>query len=153
MSADIIHEGHINILKVGKKYGEVIVGLMTDKAIVSYKRLPHLNYKQRKIILENLRMVDKVIPQTELDYTKNLLKIKPDYVVHGDDWKIGPLKVTRKKVINILKRWSGKIIEPKYTKNISSTNIFEYTITYLYDFFSFFGLFSLEDLPLVFDDP
>ena len=71
MSADIIHEGHINILKVGKKYGEVTVGLMTDKAIVSYKRLPHLNYKQRKIILENLRMVDKVIPQTELDYTKN----------------------------------------------------------------------------------
>ena len=123
MSADIIHEGHINILKVGKKYGEVTVGLMTDKAIVSYKRLPHLNYKQRKIILENLRMVDKVIPQTELDYTKNLLKIKPDYVVHGDDWKIGPLKATRKKVINILKRWSGKIIEPKYTKNISSTKI------------------------------
>lgn len=123
MSADILHEGHINILKVGKKYGKVIVGLMTDKAIVSYKRLPHLNYKQRKIILENLKLVDEVVPQFELDYTSNLLKYKPDYVVHGDDWKVGTLKNTRNKVIKTLKKWRGKIIEPKYTKNISSSNI------------------------------
>lgn len=123
MSADILHEGHINILKIGKKYGRVTVGLMTDAAIVSYKRLPHLDYKQRKIILENLKLVDEVIPQTELDYTKNLLKLRPDYVVHGDDWKNGALKDTRSKVIKTLKKWSGKIIEPRYTKNISSTKI------------------------------
>ena len=123
MSADILHEGHINILKIGKKYGKVIVGLMTDKAIVSYKRLPHLDYNQRKIILENLKLVDEVVPQTELDYTRNLIKIKPDYVIHGDDWKFGTLKNTRSTVIKTLKKWSGKIIEPKYTKNISSTKI------------------------------
>ncbi len=121
ISADILHEGHINILKVASKYGNVFVGLLTDKAISSYKQLPYLNFQQRKLIVENIKYVDKVIPQHSLDHTENLQKIKPDYVVHGDDWRSGVLKKTRLKVIKTLSRWGGKLIEPKYSKDISLT--------------------------------
>ena len=123
LSADILHEGHINILKIAKKYGDVIVGLLTDEAIASYKNIPYLNYEKRKIVLENIKYVKKVIPQKTLDYVENLKLVKPDYVVHGDDWKNGIQKKTRDKAIKILKKWSGKLIEPRYTKNISSTMI------------------------------
>ena len=125
MSADIIHEGHINILKRASKFGEVIVGLLTDQAIASFKKLPHLSYRQREIVLKNIKFVDRLIPQTTLDYRPNLIKLKPDYVIHGDDWKTGVQKKIRKQVVQTLKRWSGKVIEPKYTKNISSTKIRE----------------------------
>jgi len=125
LSADILHEGHINILKKASKLGEVTVGLLTDEAIASFKKLPLLNYRQRKIIVKNIKFVNKVIPQNTFDYRPNLLKLKPDYVVHGDDWKTGVQKKIRKQVIETLKKWSGKVIEPKYTKNISSTKIKE----------------------------
>ena len=123
MAVDIVHEGHINILKIANSYGEVTVGLLTDEAIASYKNIPHLNYKRRKIIIQNIKYVKKVIPQNTLDYVPNLILIKPDFVVHGDDWKKGVQKKTRDRVIKTLKKWSGKLIEPKYTKNISSTII------------------------------
>ncbi len=123
LSADIMHEGHINILKIASSYGEVIVGLLTDQAIASYKKIPYLDYKKRKVVIENVKFVKKVIPQKTLDYVENLNLIKPDYVVHGDDWKNGVQKKTRQRVISTLKKWSGKLIEPKYTKNISSTLI------------------------------
>jgi len=123
LSADILHEGHINILKIANSYGDVIVGLLTDEAIASYKNVPYLNFKQRKVVLENMKNVKKVIPQKTLDYVDNLNFIKPDYVVHGDDWKNGVQKKTRDRVLKTLKKWSGKLIEPKYTKNISSTLI------------------------------
>ena len=123
LSADILHKGHINILKIANSYGEVVVGLLTDEAIASYKNIPYLNFKQRKVVLENLRYVKKVIPQKTLDYVDNLNFIRPDYVVHGDDWKSGIQKKARERVIKTLKKWSGKLIEPKYTKNISSTII------------------------------
>ena len=123
LSADILHEGHINILKIANSYGDVIVGLLTDEAIASYKNVPYLNFKQRKVVLENMKYVNKVIPQKTLDYVDNLNFIKPDYVIHGDDWKNGVQKTTRDRVLKTLKKWSGKLIEPKYTKNISSTLI------------------------------
>ena len=123
LSADILHEGHINILKIASKLGEVTVGLLTDSAISSYKKLPHLNYKQREVVLKNIKFVKKVIPQKTLDYRNNLKLIKPDYVVHGDDWKKGIQKKIRSQVIDTLKKWGGKLIEPKYTKNISSSLI------------------------------
>lgn len=123
LSADILHKGHINILKIGKKYGDVIVGLLTDEAIASYKNIPYLNYEKRKIVLENIKYVTKVIPQKTLDYVENLNLIKPNYVIHGDDWKTGVQQKTRDRVIKTLRKWSGKLIEPKYTKNISSTLI------------------------------
>ena len=123
LAADILHEGHMNILRVAKKFGKVTVGLLTDKAISSYKKLPHLSYKQRSIVLENIKFVDKVIPQKTLSYIENLKKIKPNFVVHGDDWKEGIQKKTRYEVLKYLKKFGGKLIEPKYTKNISSTII------------------------------
>jgi phosphoenolpyruvate phosphomutase len=114
LSADIIHEGHINILKIAKKYGDVVVGLLTDEAIASYKNIPYLDYKRRKIIIKNIKYVNKVIPQTTLDYVPNLNLLKPNFVVHGNDWKTGVQKKTREMVIKTLKKWSGKLIEPNY---------------------------------------
>jgi phosphoenolpyruvate mutase len=123
LSADILHEGHVNILNTAAKYGTVIVGLLTDEAIATYKPLPFLNYSQREMVLKNLKMVDRVIPQKTLDYIFNLEKIRPDYVVHGDDWRKGVQQKIREKVIKVLKKWGGKLIEPQYTKDISSTLI------------------------------
>ena len=124
LSADILHEGHINILKIANSYGDVTVGLLTDEAIASYKKsIPYLDFNKRKVVLENIKYVKKVIPQKTLDYVKNLNLIKPNYVVHGNDWKEGVQKNTRDRVIKTLKKWSGKLIEPVYTKNISSTLI------------------------------
>ena len=123
LAVDFLHEGHINILKIAQKYGEVIVGLLTDEAIASYKSIPILNYKNREFLVKNLKYVSKVVPQTTDDYINNLNKIKPDYLVHGDDWKYDNRKRIRTKVIKTLKKWSGKLIEPRYTKNISSSKI------------------------------
>lgn len=123
MSADIIHPGHLNIIHEAQKLGKVIVGVLTDEAIASYKRLPYLNYEQRSLVVKNLKGVSEVIPQTTLDYRPNLEKIKPDYVVHGDDWKDGVQKETRQKVIDKLAEWGGKVIDIPYTKGISSTQL------------------------------
>jgi phosphoenolpyruvate phosphomutase / 2-hydroxyethylphosphonate cytidylyltransferase len=123
LSADILHEGHINIIKTAKKYGKIVVGLLTDEAIASYKNIPHLSYDQREVVLKNIKFISKIIPQKTLDYTYNLNLVRPNFVVHGDDWKKGVQKSIRLKVIKTLKKWGGKLIEPKYTKNISSTII------------------------------
>ena len=123
MSADLIHPGHLNIIKEAKKLGEVTIGLLTDKAIAGYKRLPFLTYEQRKLIIENIKGVHNVIPQETLDYVPNLKLTKPDYVVHGDDWKTGVQKQTRDRVIEALKEWGGKLVEVEYTKGISSTQM------------------------------
>ena len=123
MSADLIHPGHINIINEAAKYGDVVIGLLTDKAIASYKRLPTLSYAQREVIMMNLKDVTKVIPQDTLDYVSNLKEIQPDFVVHGDDWKSGPQKETRQRVIDVLKEWGGELVEPTYTEGVSSTGL------------------------------
>ena len=125
MSADIIHPGHLNIIKEGTKLGIVTVGVLTDEAIASYKRLPYLDYGQRKLIVENIKGVEKVIPQKTLDYVPNLLTEKPDFVVHGDDWKEGVQKTTRQRVIDTISKWNGKVIDIPYTEGISSTKLNE----------------------------
>lgn len=125
MSADLIHPGHLNVIMEASKLGEVTVGLLTDQAIASYKRLPYLEFEQRKQILENIKGVYNVVPQDTLDYTSNLLAIKPDYVVHGDDWKEGIQSNTRSKVIDTIKQWGGELVEVPYTSGISSTKINE----------------------------
>lgn len=125
MSADIIHPGHLNIIHEAQKYGKVIVGVLTDAAIASYKRLPYLNYEQRSLIVQNLKGVDEVVPQTTLDYVPNLEMLKPDFVLHGDDWKEGVQKETRQRVIDTLAQWGGKVIDVPYTKGISSTQLNE----------------------------
>lgn len=123
MAADVLHPGHLNIINEARKLGQVIVGLLTDEAIASYKRLPFLTYEQRRLIVESIKGVDEVIPQETLDYVPNLRRIKPDYVVHGDDWKTGVQKETRQRVIDVLSEWGGQLVEPKYTEGISSTQL------------------------------
>ena len=123
MSADLIHPGHLNILHKACQLGEVVVGLLTDAAIASYKRVPYMSFEQRKLVLENIKGVSRVIPQTTLDYVPNLKAIKPDYVVHGDDWREGIQRETRDRVILALNEWGGKIVEVPYTQGISSTAI------------------------------
>ena len=105
MSADLLHQGHINIIKEAAKYGEVIIGLLTDKAIASYKRVPYMTYDEREAVIEQVKGVTKVIPQLTLDYKDNLLKLKPNYVVHGDDCKTGVQKETRETIINLIKEY------------------------------------------------
>lgn len=121
MSADLIHPGHLNILKTARELGSVVVGLLTDTAIASYKRLPHMSFEQRKIVVENLKGVDRVVAQESLDYVPNLRRLKPDYVVHGDDWKSGVQRETRQRVIDVLAEWGGQLVEPAYTPGISSS--------------------------------
>lgn len=123
MSADLVHPGHLNILNRAAELGEVTVGLLTDAAIASYKRLPYMSFEQRKIVIENIRCVSKVVPQATLDYIPNLRLLKPDYVVHGDDWREGVQRSTRQRVIDALAEWGGELIEVPYTKGISSTQL------------------------------
>ena len=123
LAVDFIHSGHLNVINIAQKYGRVIIGLLNDKAISQYKRLPILNYKERLKIVTNLKNVSEVIEQKNWDYTETIKKLKPDFFVHGDDWKQGVQKNTRLKVIKALKKYSGKLIEPKHTKNISSSSI------------------------------
>lgn len=123
MSADLVHPGHMNILREAAKLGDVIVGLLTDKAIASYKRLPYMTYEQRKEVIENIKGVLEVIPQETLDYRDNLVSLKPDYVVHGDDWKEGVQRETRAQVLECIKMWEGELVEVPYTQGISSTQL------------------------------
>ena len=123
LAVDILHKGHINIIKIAKNYGRVIVGLLTDKAIVKYKELTILNFEERKNLVKNLKYIDQVVAQDNYDYEEILNRIKPNYFVHGDDWKFDNRKIVRKKVKKILKKWNGRLIEPKYTKDVSSSII------------------------------
>lgn len=123
MSADIIHNGHINVIKKASELGELTIGILTDEVIASYKRVPLLSFEDRKRIIENIKGVSNVIPQNSLSYTENLNKLKPDYVVHGNDWKVGPQSKIRLDVIEVLKQWGGKLIEVEYTQGISISKL------------------------------
>jgi len=123
MSADLVHPGHLNIINRASKLGNLIIGLLTDSAIASYKRVPVMEYKDRFKIISSIKGVSNVIKQETHDYTKNLKKIKPDFVVHGDDWKQGIQSNVRNKVIKELKKWGGKLVEFPYTKGISSSKL------------------------------
>lgn len=123
MACDIVHAGHINIIKTAAKYGRVVVGLFTDEAIASYKRVPYMTYEQRKAVVENIKGVSEVIPQITRDYIPNVKKLKADFMVHGKDWREGPLSEVRQQAIDVMAEWGGQVIEPDYTKGVSSTMI------------------------------
>ena len=123
MSADLIHPGHMNVLRHAAELGDVTVGLLTDAAIASYKRLPHMTFEQRKAVVEMLKGVTRVVPQETLDYVPNLVRLEPDYVVHGDDWRRGVQRRTRQRVIEALEQWGGRLVEVPYTEGISSTQL------------------------------
>ena len=123
MSADLVHPGHLNIIKKGAELGEVTVGLLTDAAIASYKRLPYMKFEQRKEVVESIKGVDQVVAQETLDYVPNLRKYRPDFVVHGDDWREGVQREVRQAVIDVLAEWGGQLVEVPYTAGISSTDL------------------------------
>ncbi len=125
MIGDLIHAGHINILKEASKYGSVIVGLFSEKACGEIDDVPYLDFEKRKDVIENIKFVNKVVLQDSASYKENLLKLKPDFVVHGDDWKINYQKKYRKEVIDILKNWDAKLIEIPYSRDINELNIKE----------------------------
>jgi len=120
LSADNLHHGHMRLLEKARKYGDIIIGLLTDEAIATYKRLPYLKYDQRKQILLNLKGVKKIVPQKVQDYSNNIKMLKPDYMIHGDDWKKGYMSEFRKNCIKVLNSYGGKLIELPYTKGVSS---------------------------------
>lgn len=123
MIADIMHPGLTNIINEGTKYGDVIIGLYTDKAIATHKRLPYLNYEQRKEVLQNIKGVSEIVPQDEWSYVPNLLKYKPDYIIHGDDWVYGPDKYIRNEVYKTMEKLGGEVIEIPYTQGITSSGL------------------------------
>ena len=123
MSADLVHPGHLNVINEAAKLGEVVVGLLTDEAIASYKRLPYMTYEERRQVVDALKGVNRTMPQATLDYTANLQTLKPDYVVHGDDWRSGVQSRTRQKVIETLAEWGGRLVEVPYTRGISSSRL------------------------------
>ena len=124
MSADFFHHGHVNLLVKAKKFGNIIVGLMTNAGIKSYKkRFPFFDYYQRKKVLEEIKCIKKIIPLNGLEYAKTAKKYQLDYFVHGDDWLKGPQSRERQMLIRTMKEWNGKVLEFKYTKHVSSTKI------------------------------
>ena len=115
IAADALNAGHINLLKKAKKMGEVMVGLFTDDAISQYKNLPHLNYKQRFDIISSIKYVDRVVEQNDPSYVKNLIKYKPDIILHGNNWKQLNSSKIKNDILKTLKKWRGKLIEVKYS--------------------------------------
>ncbi len=114
-STDMIHSGHINIIKKAKRLGKLVIGVLSDESVVSYKRFPLLPFSERKAMIENIAGVHKVVEQDTLSYKDNLEKYKPAFVVHGDDWKVGVQKLTRDEVIEELAKYGGQLIEYPYS--------------------------------------
>lgn len=115
-STDIIHSGHIAIIKKAQALGKLIIGVLSDEAVASYKRFPLLPFEERKTIVENISGVYRVVEQKELSYAENLKALKPDFVVHGDDWKEGFQKSIRAEVVDILAAQGGELVEYPYSK-------------------------------------
>lgn len=116
-TTDVIHEGHMNIIREAKKYGRLIAGVMSDEAMVKFDRFPTLSFEARKQLFTDISLIDEVVEQKSVSYRENLLKYRPDYVVHGDNWKDNEQKALRAEVIATLKEWGGELIEVPYTRN------------------------------------
>jgi len=122
-TTDVIHSGHLNIIANAKKYGKVIVGVLSDKAMIRYDRFPSLSFEDRLEMIKNTKDVDEVVKQDEVLYDNILNSIKPDYVVHGDNWKQYPQSVIRDNVIKNLSKYGGELIEVPYTYNYEIAKI------------------------------
>lgn len=117
MSTDVIHEGHLNVLKKAKSLGRVTVGVLSDQAMVRFDRFPTISFEDRCQMIQKIPQVDEVIPQSAISYCEVLNTLKPDYVVHGDNWRSGALQGVRDEVVNLLKQWGGELVEVPYTRN------------------------------------
>lgn len=114
---DVIHEGHLNIINNAKKYGRVIVGALSDKALIRFSRFPTISFEERVKLYKSLDGVSEVVEQDDMLYDDIIEKIKPDYVIHGDNWKNGPEAIIRESVVRSLKKYGGELIESSYTRN------------------------------------
>ena len=122
-STDMIHSGHIDIIRKAETYGQLIIGVLSDEAVASYKRFPLLPFDERKSLFENIKGVSKVVEQKELSYADVIKNIKPDYVVHGDDWREGFQKPIREEVVALLKEYGGQLVEFPYSKDTKYTEL------------------------------
>ena len=116
-ATDVIHEGHINVVKEAKKYGKVIGGVLCDAAMIRFNRFPTVSFDERVRMVKDIPEVDEVIVQNETLYENTLRKIKPDYVIHGDNWCEGPEKAIRDNAIRVMNELGGEVIEVPYTRN------------------------------------
>lgn len=114
---DIIHEGHLNIIREAQKYGKVIIGALSDKVLIRYNRFPTIAQEERIQMYKELDGVDEVIVQETMNYEDVIPVLRPDYVIHGDNWKEGPIAAIRKQVLSFLDEYGGTLIEPAYTYN------------------------------------
>ena len=113
-ATDILHSGHIAILKKAKRLGKLMIGVLSDKAVAGYKRFPLLPYEERRAMLESLAGVSRVVEQRTLSYRENLETFRPDFVVHGDDWDSGFQKPIRDEVVSVLASYGGRLVEFPY---------------------------------------
>lgn len=116
-STEYIHSGHVAIINKAKRLGRLIIGILSDEAVASYKRFPLIPFEERKALIENIAGVERVVEQKTLSYADNLRALKPDYVVHGDDWCEGFQKPIRQEVCSVLEEYGGKLIEYPYSNN------------------------------------
>jgi phosphoenolpyruvate phosphomutase len=114
---DFIHDGHLNIIREAQKYGEVIVGVLSDKAMIKFNKFPTVTFDERIELVKNIKGVSKVVVQDDVKYDKIVETIKPDYIIHGDNWCQGPMKVIRDNVVDLMQKTGGQIIDVPYTKN------------------------------------
>lgn len=114
---DVIHEGHMNIIREAQKYGELIVGVLTDSEMIRYNRFPLIDFEERFQMLQAISGVSEVVVQKEILYNQIIADLKPDYVIHGDNWRDGPESAIRKNVLSLLKEYGGELIEVAYTYN------------------------------------
>ena len=116
-STDILHGGHIAIIRRAQKLGRLTIGVLSDEAVASYKRFPLVSFADRKMMMENIAGVDRVVEQRTLSYRENLERLRPDIVVHGDDWRTGFQKPVRDEVVSLLASWGGRLVEYPYSRD------------------------------------
>jgi phosphoenolpyruvate mutase len=122
-STDVIHGGHTSIIQKAASLGKLTIGVLTDEVVASYKRFPVLTYDERAKLLESIKGVERVVPQTTLSYIENIRALKPDYVVHGDDWVTGFQKPIRDELIEVLAEYGGKLVEYPYSQKEDYDNL------------------------------
>lgn len=122
-TTDVIHEGHRNIIHEAQKYGKVILGVLSDSAMVQFNRFPTISFEERRKLLSELPGISEVIVQNEVEYDAVIQKLKPDYIIHGDNWLTGPLQPIRERAQKQLAEYGGAIIDVPYTYNESVKRI------------------------------
>ncbi len=120
LSLEVVHSGVIYLINEASKMGELTVGLLTDKAIGSYKKLPFMSYDERLNVLQSIKGISRIIEQDTVSYSKNLKEIKPDFIIHGNVWKNNFLKNIRQEIIELAKEWDGKLVEIEYKSMANS---------------------------------